>query len=240
MSLSSPLTVIGMINGMIGGFILILPVNALHAGWVFTLLVILIIGAFSYYSCYLCVIHLGDQKDLDYAMYVHFNKNRFIKIVYDLTVFSNLLFLGFLYFQLICIQWEGIVGKESIANPLSNTLVLFILIFVLKYFEFGASIMAYGIISIIGYVIFLIWVVSTSPEGQNKWQSFGSGQVNLAAAMGGAYSIQTFFIPVLKKNSHPEKYTFFTMLAYIAGSIIYFYIAFAGSFGILSLYVQAY
>jgi amino acid permease len=98
MSLSSPLTVIGMINGMIGGFILILPVNALHAGWVFTLLVILIIGAFSCYSCYLCVIHLGDQKDLDYAMYVHFNKNRFIKIVYDLTVFSNLLFLGFLYF----------------------------------------------------------------------------------------------------------------------------------------------
>ena len=134
MSLSSPLTVIGMINGMIGGFILILPVNALNAGWVFSLLVILLIGAFSYYSCYLCVIHLGDQKDLDYAMYVHFNKNRLVKIVYDLTVFSNLLFLGFLYFDLICLQWEGIVGKESVANPLSNTAVLFVLIFVLKYF----------------------------------------------------------------------------------------------------------
>jgi amino acid permease len=98
MALSSPLTVIGMVNGMIGGFILILPVNALNAGYAFTLIVITIVGAFSYYSCYLCVAHLGDQKDLDYSMYVHFNKNRFVKIVYDLTVFSNLLFLGFLYF----------------------------------------------------------------------------------------------------------------------------------------------
>lgn len=92
------MTVIGMVNGMIGGFILILPVNALAAGWLSTLLVIIIIGLFSFYSCYLCVIHLGDQKDLDHAMYIHFNKNIFIKILYDLTVFSNLLFIAFLYF----------------------------------------------------------------------------------------------------------------------------------------------
>jgi amino acid permease len=105
MTLSDPLTVIGMVNGMIGGFILILPVNGLHAGLIFTLLVIIIIGAFSYYSCYLCVVHLGDQKDLDHSMFNHFNKSYVIKIIYDLTVFSNLLFLGFLYFDLICIQW---------------------------------------------------------------------------------------------------------------------------------------
>jgi len=109
--------------------------------------------------------------------------------------------------------------------------VLFILIFVLKYFEFGASIMAYGIISIIGYVIFLIWVIVTSPEGSNHWPAFGNGEINLAAAMGGAFSIQTFFIPVLKKNSNPEKYTFFTLLAYIVGSAVYLYITFIGGFG---------
>jgi amino acid permease len=98
MALSSPLTVIGMVNGMIGGLVLILPVDALHAGFGFTVLIIVITGAFSFYSCYLCVIHLGDQKDLDYAMFVHFDKSLVIKILYDLTVFSNLLFLCFLYF----------------------------------------------------------------------------------------------------------------------------------------------
>ena len=91
--------------------------------------------------------------------------------------------------------------------------------------------MAYGIISIVGYVIFLVWVISTTPSGNNHWPAFGSGEVNLAAAMGGAFSIQTFFIPVLKKNSNPKKYTFFTLLAYIVGSAVYMYIAFVGGLG---------
>ena len=96
--------------------------------------------------------------------------------------------------------------------------------------------MAYGIISIIGYVIFLIWVIATSPEGKNHWNAFGSGEVDLAAAMGGAFSIQTFFIPVLKRNQSPQKYTFFTLLAYIVGSAVYLYIAFVGAFGNILFY----
>jgi hypothetical protein len=91
--------------------------------------------------------------------------------------------------------------------------------------------MAYGIISIVGYVIFLMWVIGTTPSGDNHWPAFGSGEVDLAAAMGGAFSIQTFFIPVLKRNLNPQKYTFFTFIAYIAGSAIYIYIAFVGGFG---------
>jgi amino acid permease len=94
-----------MVNGMIGGFILILPVDALNAGFVYSLIVIIVIGAFSYYSCYISIAHIGDQKDLDYAMFNHFGKSYIIKVIYDLTVFSNLLFIGFLYFDLICIQW---------------------------------------------------------------------------------------------------------------------------------------
>lgn len=54
----------------------------------------------------------------------------------------------------------------------------------------------------------------------------------MAAAMGQAFSIQSFFIPVLKKNPNPEKYIFYTMLAYIIGGSAYFYIAYMGSFGI--------
>jgi len=60
MTLSSPLTVVGMVNGMIGGLILILPVDALNSGYMFTLIVILVTGGFSFYSCYLCVVHLGN------------------------------------------------------------------------------------------------------------------------------------------------------------------------------------
>ena len=65
-----------------------------------------------------------------------------------------------------------------------------------------------------------------------EYQAFGSGAVIIAAAMGQAFSIQSFFIPVLKKNPNPEKYIFYTMLAYVIGGCAYFYIAYMGSFGI--------
>ena len=94
--------------------------------------------------------------------------------------------------------------------------------------------MAYGIISIITYLLFLIWVVATgdySSPATAQYKSFGSGAVQLAAAMGGAYSIQSFFIPVLKKNPKSHKYVFYTLMAYILGGFAYLYIAYMGSFG---------
>jgi membrane protein YqaA with SNARE-associated domain len=53
----------------------------------------------------------------------------------------------------------------------------------------------------------------------------------MAAAMGQAFSIQSFFIPVLKKNKKPHKYAFYTFLAYMLGGLAYYYIAYMGSFG---------
>ena len=94
-----------MVNGMIGGLILLLPVFALDAGYIVTLLVIFATCIFSYYSCYLCLIHLGDQSDLDYAIFRHFNGSKAVKIFYDLCVWSNLILIDMLYFGLITIQW---------------------------------------------------------------------------------------------------------------------------------------
>lgn len=63
--ISAPMTVIGLINGMIGGVILVLPLLALEAGTVVTAIVIIVSGMFSYYSSMLCVKHLGPCSDLD-------------------------------------------------------------------------------------------------------------------------------------------------------------------------------
>lgn len=53
------MTVLSLVNGMIGGFILILPVFALQVGYMGTMLVIVVTGLFSYYSCHICVSHIG-------------------------------------------------------------------------------------------------------------------------------------------------------------------------------------
>ena len=66
MSELSPFVVIvGMLNGMIGGVILVLPLLVLESGSIGSGLIILISGIFSYYSCMLCVKHLGSYSDLD-------------------------------------------------------------------------------------------------------------------------------------------------------------------------------
>lgn len=164
MALSSPLTVVGLMNGMIGGVILVLPVTSYQAGYLFTILAILFSGFFSFYSCYLSIKHLGDQKDMNFAMQAHFNSN-IAKIIYDIVVWLGLLLGSIFYFLLICLQWQSLTGKENDIIPLINAGALFILIFILKYFDFSSSLMAYGIVSIFSYLIFLIWVIATAPRG---------------------------------------------------------------------------
>lgn len=68
----------------------------------------------------------------------------------------------------------------------------------LKYFYFGAKLLAFGIISIIVYCLFLIWLVADRPLGSKTINTFGSGGPDLIASMGQAFAIQTFFIPVLR------------------------------------------
>lgn len=160
------IVIIAMINGMIGGLILVLPILAKEGGTILSFIVIFVTGFFSFYSCYLCVIHLGSHSDLDQAIYYHFNKNKIVRIFYDLMVFSNLILILMLYFNLIVQQWEGLVAP-NLANPLSNFVALFVLIFVLKYVHFGAQLLGYGIISIVLYCIFLIWLVASAPPGNN-------------------------------------------------------------------------
>ena len=97
--------------------------------------------------------------------------------------------------------------------------------------------MAYGILSIIAYVSFLIWVYITGqngPENRSFEPITGKGAIDLAAAMGQAFSIQAFFIPILHKNNKPANYIRFTFLAYAIGCAVYFYIAFLGAEGTVS------
>lgn len=186
-----------MVNGMIGGLTLVLPIFASQTGTILTAIILIITGFFSFYSCYLCIIHLGNHHDFDKTLYHHFGGSLFVKVMYDLLVFINLLFIQLLYFNLIVKQWQGLIAP-SLAIPLSNAAALFILAFALKYFHFGAKLMGYGIISIISYCIFLIWLLVSAPAGENTIPLFGKGGVNLAAAMGGGFAIQMFFIPVLR------------------------------------------
>ena len=86
-----------------------------------------------------------------------------MKNIYDFSVWLSLMLIGLLYFELIIIQWIGIAPPHyySTTNVLLNAIVLFVITFAMKYYDFGAKLMAYGIISIISYLVFLAWVVGS-------------------------------------------------------------------------------
>lgn len=60
---------------------------------------------------------------------------------------------------------------------------------------------------------------------------FGSGGVTLAASMGQAFSIQTIFIPILRKSKNRGGYPQYILITFVSGFVVYTYIAYMGSFG---------
>lgn len=148
MTISNNMTVIAMLNGMIGGAILVLPLLALRSGYLMIAPVTIFSGIISFFSCLLCLRHLGDSKDLDEAILLHFKDYRF-KMAYDLIIAVSLIVLLVLYFNLICHQWVGMFSPSPIV-PIANSIALCILIYIMRSKEFGTSLLAYGIISIIG------------------------------------------------------------------------------------------
>ena len=55
---------IGLLNYMIGGTILILPVLAMQAGYINMVVICLFMGFMSYYTANLIVAHMGSSKDI--------------------------------------------------------------------------------------------------------------------------------------------------------------------------------
>lgn len=151
-----------MLNGMIGGVILVLPLLVLQTGVVGSGLIIAVSGALSCYSCMLCVKHLGNHDDLDQAIMAHFNNLFVFKVFYDFVVFLNLLLLLVLYFELIIQQWLGMFDAP-VTLSMVNFFVLLGLVMLMKYLEFGVSLLAYGIVSCVGYCVFLIWMLASAP-----------------------------------------------------------------------------
>lgn len=233
------MVILCIVNGMIGGLILILPVMALESGWLLTLVVLLVTGFASYYSCYLCIVHTGKDPDLDVAILKVFNGNKIMKLLYELCILISLVLLAMLYYELIVLQWIGLAPPHEFTstNAFINFAALFVMVLVIKFKDFGASLMAYGVVSIIAYLLFITWVVGSedASHDHSSLKPIQGNGVDLAAALGQAFAIQFFFIPILKKSKKQHKHKLYLVFVFILGGMAYAYIAFMGSYGKLTL-----
>lgn len=82
--------------------------------------------------------------------------------------------------------------------------MVFGLVFVMRKFDLGVSLLGYGIVSIAGYLIFLVWsLIDISIESTNKnndYPAFTWNFATLCDTLATAFSLQGVFIPILRKN----------------------------------------
>jgi hypothetical protein len=81
---------------------------------------------------------------------------------------------------------------------------MLVLVLLLKYWEYGATTMVYGIISIAIYLCYLIGVLVTEDMVGSESEPFKpfsstSGTISLTAAMAQGFMIQVFLVPFLQK-----------------------------------------
>lgn len=232
MSTSTSMTLVALMNAMIGGTILVLPLLYLKSGWLPSLFITIFTGVINYISCKICFDHLLSDNDLPASIYRH-TKNRIYPKIYDVAVFLSIQLILLLYFSLIVKQWDSILLSKSVITIIVNAFILFILVVLIRKFNLGVNLLGYGILSVVGYLIFLIWLVSTRPPGPDTFPVASWDFAELCDALATAFSLQGIFIPIIKKSRNPEKNNFALALAYVLGGAIYCFIGYSGAFGII-------
>lgn len=109
-SMSNFMTVLGFLNGMIGGTVLLLPLLGVKSGYLGSSLISMLVGMAQFYSCYLLVLHIGHSNSLKASVLAHFgNDYRYVKIC-SFMLWFGFVPLFFIYFRLIVLQFVGLVG----------------------------------------------------------------------------------------------------------------------------------
>lgn len=130
-------------------------------------------------------------------------------------------------------QIKGLFGIDNWVLPLGICLILFALTITLKKYDLGEKVLAYGIISILSYIIFLGWAQASAPSGPAEVPSFGNKFSNYGAILMGAFAVHDFVVQVMIHNPNRRSYTKIVVLTYILGCAAYLYMG-LGSFSVIN------
>ena len=155
----------GLVNGMIGGTCLVLPQLGIQTGFITILWVALVTATISYYTARLIITHLGKGSQIKDCIMSHFKNDYRYMRAYSFFMWFSFVPLLVIYFRIICLQIEGLLGYNSVwVGPIVAVILTGIIIGI-RVINIGEEILAYGIISIICYLIFLLWAQLTAPAG---------------------------------------------------------------------------
>lgn len=230
MATSNLLTLVALMNAMIGGTILVIPLMFLSAGLIPSIIITVLTGIINYWSCKICYDHLRDDPDLPTTLQKHTKRILYSKL-YDMMVYVSIQLILLLYFNLVVKQWEAILLRKSPLIVILNGILCFILVSLMGKFKFAVDLLGYGILSIAAYMVFIAWLLWSAPAGNHTYPVATWNFAELCDTLSTAFSLQGVFIPILRKNTNSKSNSTLLLLSYVLGGIVYGYIGLAGSFG---------
>ena len=85
-----------------------------------------------------------------------------------------------------------------------------------------------GAVSVLSYVIFMIWAFFSAPSGTKAVPAFGDPMKQTSILMSG-YSVHSFLAQNIIKNPDRKSYPKIVMYSFIVGALVYTYVSY-GSF----------
>ncbi len=151
-----------------------------------------------------------------------------------MVAYSFIIWLSFMpglliYFRIICLQIEGLMGYHSDSVGPLVVIGLVILVIIIRIFHVGEETLAFGIISIVGYVLFLVWAQTTTPEGPIAVPAIAN-PVKLTATISMALALHDFLVANIIKNPNRSEYHGIVRKTFFIGVCTYIFICFS-SFG---------
>jgi len=227
MAIGSAATLVGLLNAMIGGTMLIVPILALTAGSVEQLLFSLVLGLVTAYTAYLLVSHLGVAKNIKHLILGHFAEDLRVTSVYNMMIWLSFTSAMIVYFNLFCVQVEALLGGTQFL-PEVLALVLILWTAFLRETDLSEIVLASGIASIIGFFAFLAFM-SLRSETHKRLPLFGANSTPLTLGLLNSFTTHDFLIQVIISNPNRSAYRKIVMLLYLIGTICFIYAAFFSS-----------
>lgn len=110
MTIGTGTTLVGLINAMIGAYVLVIPILSLKAGYADWLIGCVLLGCISTYTAYLLTRHLGKAPNIKHLILNHFKGDHFYTTLYNIVIWFSFMGAELIYFQLFCIQIRGLFG----------------------------------------------------------------------------------------------------------------------------------
>ena len=250
---SSFKTISAILNSMLGGALLTLPVLFKSAGLLSSSIVLLMSAIISFITCRIYTFHAIDEdKDVEATISRILGKKW--EKIYRLITGVYLIFLCIVYIDLIVDQLYSMIqffthqiaekdefsfSQFSIQYLTLIMIIPFFFLVSLKDLNFVVKIAAYGAVTIVIYFVFVIYqfvyAASTDSIDMSKVQLVSLDIGNLAGTCSMALTIHTMVVSFLQPNKNQQNNTRDLGIAYLIGFILYEFIGLLGAISISTL-----